>query len=183
MKFCFFLLTLFTFCLSTVSKAQDAPPPATAVMEEAYRVAAKEHKNVFILFHASWCGWCHKMDTAMNNAACKKLFTDNYVIRHLSVLESKDEVGLENPGAIDLLKQFHGDKSGIPFWLIFDPKGELLADSQIRPEGAGLETAGENMGCPSKKEEVDYFMKILKNTSSLTPESLATIEKVFRQIK
>jgi len=183
MKFCAFLLTLCSFFSVNIVLAQEAPPPATAIMQEAYQKAAKEHKNVFILFNASWCSWCHKMDTAMNNPACKKLFTDNYVIYHLTVLESKDEVGLENPGAVDLMKQYHGDKGGIPFWLIFDPKGVLLADSQIRPAGVGLEVAGANVGCPTKKEEVAFFIKELKNTSSLTPESLAVIEKVFSHIK
>lgn len=183
MKFCSFLLTLCSFFWVTVITAQEAPPPATAIMQEAYQKAAKEHKNVFILFTASWCKQCHKMDSAMNNAACIKLFTDNYVIRRLTVFESKDETGLENPGAVDLMKQYHGDKRNIPFWLIFDSTGVLLADSQVRPEGVELDVAGVNMGCPTKKEEVALFIKELKNSSSLTPESLAIIEKVFSRLK
>ncbi len=93
------LLTFCVFLAATGVTAQELPPTATAVFQDAYQQAAKEHKNVFILFHASWCGWCHKMDSAMNNVACKKFFTDNYVIRHLTVFESKDEAGLENPSS------------------------------------------------------------------------------------
>ena len=183
MKFCSFLFILCSFCLVTVVSAQEAPPPATAIMQEAYQKAAKDHKNVFVLFTASWCRQCHKMDSAMNNPACRKLFNDNYVICHLTVFESKDEIGLENPGAVDLMKQYHGDKRNIPFWLIFDSTGVLLADSQIRPAGVGLDVAGVNIGCPTKKEEVAFFIKELKNTSSLTPESQAVIAKVFSHIK
>src|SRR5690606_25443283 len=99
----------------------------------------------FLMFHASWCGWCHRMDDAMNDSTCKNFFTDNYVICHLVVKEMGDKKKLENPGAEELLAKYHGDKAGIPFWLIFDKNGNLLADSQERPEGAGLDEAGKNV--------------------------------------
>ena len=173
-----FLLAGFLF-LTTVGKAQ-APATADDILKEAYTVAAKEKKNVFILFHASWCGWCHKMDTAMNDNSVKKFFTDNYVIRHLVVYESKGKENLENPGALDLLKKYKGDKQGIPYWLIFDKNGKLLADSKLRPEDGGLET-GDNTGCPASEKEVAHFIKVLKQTSPLQDAALSVIEKRFRE--
>ena len=173
-----FLLAGFLF-LTTVGKAQ-APATADDILKEAYTVAAKEKKNVFILFHASWCGWCHKMDTAMNDNSVKKFFTDNYVIRHLVVYESKGKENLENPGALDLLKKYKGDKQGIPYWLIFDKNGKLLADSKLRPEDGGLET-GDNTGCPASEKEVAHFIKVLKQTSPLKDAALSVIEKRFRE--
>src|SRR5262245_46462193 len=78
---------------TTTTAATDKAPTSTStapsaetILKEAYQRAAKEKKNVMIIFHASWCGWCHKMDTAMNDVACKKFFTDNYVVEHLTVL-------------------------------------------------------------------------------------------------
>jgi hypothetical protein len=68
---------------------------------------------------------------------------------------------------------------GIPFWLIFDAKGNLLADCQTRPDGAALATKGENTGCPATKEEVAHFIKVLKKTSSLNADQLAVVEKNF----
>jgi thioredoxin-related protein len=178
MKASILLLTGFLF-LSIVGKSQS-PEPAYVILKEAGSLAAKEKKNVFVLFHASWCGWCHKMDTAMNDNSVKKFFTDNYVIRHLVVYESKGKENLENPGALDLLKKYKGDEKGIPYWLIFDKNGKLLADSKLRPEGGGLET-GDNTGCPASEKEVAHFVKVLKETSSLKDDELSVIEKRFRE--
>ena len=61
----------------------------------------------------------------MNDEACKALFEKNYVINHIVVLESKGKENLNNPGSMDMLKQYKGDKGGIPFWLIFDENGKL----------------------------------------------------------
>nr|WP_199075454.1 thioredoxin family protein [Pedobacter sp. ASV19] len=178
----YFLLTFCAVFLITTVKAQEPAASAEVILKEAYQQAAKEKKNVFIIFHASWCGWCHKMDEAMNDESCKSLFNDQYVIRHLVVNESPQNKKLENPGAQEVLAKFHGDKQGIPFWLILDENGKLLADSQIRPQGAGLDVVGENIGCPSKKEEIAAFTKILKNTSRLTEQQLGVINKRFEAI-
>lgn len=167
--------------ISTIGLAQSPPPTADAVLHEATQVAAKEHKKVFIIFHASWCGWCHRMDSLMNKPACKKFFDDNYVIRHLVVFESKDKKALENPGALDMLTKYHGEKSGIPFWLIFDGNGQLLADSRIGSDDAGPDAAGDNTGCPATKEEVAYFIKVLRKTASLHKDQLTTIGDTFRK--
>jgi thioredoxin-related protein len=165
-----------------VSTAVRSQPLQTAdnILQDAYTIAANEGKNVFVLFHASWCGWCHKMDTAMNDASVKKYFTGNYVIRHLVVFESKGKEHLETPGALALLSKYKGDKQGIPYWLIFNKEGKLLADSKIRPKGDGLET-GDNSGCPASEKEVAHFVKVLKETSSLNEMELSAIEKRFRE--
>ena len=173
-------LLLFGCLVLAVCGIAQSPPSADAVLNEAYSVAAKENKNVFVLFHASWCGWCHKMDSAMNDIAVRKFFTDNYVIRHLVVYESKGKENLENPGALDLLKKYKGDKQGIPYWFVFDKNGKLLADSKLRPEGGGLET-GDNTGCPATEKEVLHFVKVLKQTSMLKNATLSIIEKRFRE--
>lgn len=173
-------MPLLIVLLSTfLVQAQSAPPAADQVFKHALQQAAKEHKKVFLIFHASWCGWCHRMDSIMNNSDCKKLFNNNYVVEHLVVLESKGKKNEENAGGEEMLKKYNGEDQGIPFWLIFDEKGTLLADCQLRPEGAGLSTKGENTGCPATKEEVDYFIKVLKKTSSLTAAQLKIIETNF----
>ena len=178
MKTYFFLL--FGCLVLSVSGNTQSPPSADAVLKEAHSVAGKENKNVFVLFHASWCGWCHKMDTAMNDLSVKKFFTDNYVIRHLVVYESKGKEHLENPGALDLLKKYKGDEQGIPYWFVFDKNGKLLADSKLRSEGGGIDT-GVNTGCPANEKEVAHFVKVLKQTSVLNEADLTIIEKRFRE--
>ncbi len=175
--------TLFSFLLlmAVVSlKAQQNPASAKDILREACQQAAKENKNVFVMFHASWCVWCHRMDTSMNDASCKKFFDDNYVIRHLVVDEAAAKKNLETPGAAEMKTKFNGDGQGIPFWLVFDKDGNLLADSKMRKEGEGPEK-GDNAGCPATEKEVDFFIEVLKKTSSITKEQIAIIRKRFRE--
>ncbi len=175
-----FLIIAFCVMFPVITRAQSTATPAEVILKEAYQQAAKENKNVFVIFHASWCGWCHKMDKSMNDDMCKKFFDDNFVITHLVVDESPDKKNLENPGADELRKKYYGDGQGIPYWLVFDKEGKLLADSKMRTEGAGPET-GNNTGCPAAEAEVDYFISVLKKTSKLNAAQLEIIRKRFRQ--
>src|ERR1700730_1899112 len=121
------------------------------------------------------------MDSSMNDINCSKFFSDNYVIRHLVIYESKGKEYLENPGGLNFLKKYNGADQGIPFWLIFDKNGKLLADSKLRHDESGFDSTGDNTGCPASEKEVAYFIRVLKKTSLLRPEQQAVIEKRFRR--
>jgi thiol-disulfide isomerase/thioredoxin len=172
---------LIVLMIAAPGNAQKTPPSADAILQQAYGQATKENKKVFIIFHASWCGWCRKLDAALNDKELKDLFEAQYVIKHVTVLESDSKKNLENPGGETLYTQYGGQSQGLPYWLVFDEKGNLLADAQLRPEGAGLQTEGKNVGCPASEEEVAYFISVLKKTSTLTEAQLAKIEKRFRK--
>ncbi len=164
---------IFTFMLASFCcHAQNKIPSAEEVLKPVYSQAAKENKNVLLIFHASWCGWCHKMDTILKDRNVQPLIDRNYVTTHLTVYESKDKKALENPGAIQFLTKHGGADKGIPYWLILDKKGNVLADSQYKPN--------ENSGCPASEAEVGYFVGVLKKTSSLNEEQLKIVEKRFR---
>lgn len=162
-------------------KAQAPPQSAAEIMNEALGTAAKENKKVFIMFHASWCGWCHKMDASMNDNVCKKFFDDNFIIRHLVVFESKGKENLENPGSLEMLTKYGGADSGIPYWLVFDNNGGLLADSRMPPPPATLNAKPANTGCPASKEEVDYFLNVLRKTTPLSENDLEIVRVRFRK--
>lgn len=165
------------FCLvlfSTVSLAQQKLPTAKMIVAEAKAAATKNNKKVFIIFHASWCGWCHRMDTAMNDASCKKLFNSQFEIRHIDVMEHGEKAVLENPGGRELMAQY-AEGQGIPFWIVLDKKGNLLADSRMPVD----DSKKVNVGCPSKPEEVDYFISVLQKTTSLSAQELTIIKDRF----
>ena len=164
-------LLIFIILIIMSSQTAFSQQSSEEILMKATEKAKNENKHVFIMFHASWCGWCKKMDKSMNDPACKDLFDKNYVIEHLVVKESDSNKHLENPGAEDLLKRYKGDKSGIPFWLIFDDEGTFVEDS--------FDSKGNNLGCPATKEEVALFLDKLRKTSSLTQSDLDIIAKVF----
>ena len=175
-----FLLPALLFFSITSAFAQKAPSSAEEIMKEAFNSAKKQNKKVLVMFHASWCGWCHKMDTSLNDATVKKFFDDNFVIRHLVVFESKGKENLENPGALEILTKYEGEDQGIPFWLIFDKDENFLADSRMKETINGVEKL-QNTGCPASKEEVDYFIGVLKKTTELKEDQLEKIRTRFRR--
>ncbi len=162
----FISLTVFQMVM-----AQEKVESADTVLKQAYTEAAKSNKNVFVIFHASWCGWCHKLDSSLNDASCKKYFDDNYVFCHLTVYESTAKKSDENPGAEDFLNKYNGAQQGLPYFLIFDKQGTLMADSKNKDN--------KNIGCPATKDEVKHFVSILENTSKLNKHQLSIIEKRF----
>lgn len=174
-------LILFSAFLFTcfVMEGQTPAPPAEKLLATAFKQAKKENKNVFILFHASWCGWCHKMDASMNDTAVLKYFTDNYVIVHLTVEESANKKNLENEGGFALKTKYHGATAGLPFWLIMDKKRNLLGDSQVRAPGIPITAAGSNIGCPADSVGLKHFIEVLKKSSKLDENALQNISKVF----
>jgi thiol-disulfide isomerase/thioredoxin len=169
--------------LSVAVSGQEVPESADKIMSEAYKIAAKEKKNVMIVFHASWCGWCKKFDASITDSATKDYFDRSFVIRHLVVLESAAKKNLENPGATELFKKFAGEKEGIPFFLIYDKKGKLLGDSKIRHEGDGLDKPGTNMGCPASAEEVAAFVNLLKKVSKISDSEVTAVSERFSKNK
>ena len=60
-----FLIALFTTAaLTGTMTVAQAGTPATAdeVVKQAEADAKRQHKNLFVYFHASWCPWCRRME-------------------------------------------------------------------------------------------------------------------------
>lgn len=167
MKLKLIALLFFTICASQL-KAQES---ASTILDEAFTQAKVENKNMIVIFHASWCGWCKRMDKLMQSDACKTSFDSNYVTTHLTVLERDKNKNLENPGAFEFMKKYNGENAGLPFWLIFDKDRNLITDS--------FDAKNQSLGCPASKEEVATFVEKLKKSSNLSDADLAVIENAF----
>ncbi len=172
---------LFTVLLVIDATAQQKAETASNILNTAYKQTEDGRKNVLVIFHASWCGWCHKMDSSILDKKCKGFFDANYVTVHLTVEESPTKKYLENTGAAELKKKYLGDKAGLPFWVILNNKGSLLADSYLRKKGVSNNEPGDNVGCPAAENEVAYFMSVLKKTSALSNSELSIIGNRFRE--
>ncbi|ANI90702.1 hypothetical protein A9P82_09220 [Arachidicoccus ginsenosidimutans] len=154
-----------------ISKAQDAPKTADEILSSAIAQAKQQHKKVLIMFHASWCGWCKRMDASIEDKSCKKYFDDNFVIDHIDIMEHGKEVALENPGGQAMYEKY-GGAEGIPFWLIFDENGNLLSTSNLA-EG------GHNVGCPAQENEVNTFVGLLKKYTSISDADAKAVHDRF----
>ena len=162
---------VFLFFAAFTCFAQSVPT-TKSILSAAYKQAAKENKNVFVIFHASWCGWCKKMDASMNDATTKKYFNDSYVTVHLTVQETPENKLLETPGADEYLKKIKKEIKSLPFFVILNNDGSLLGDSFID---------GSNIGCPASDNEVAAFSSLLKKTSKINAEGLKIIAARFKQ--
>jgi thioredoxin-related protein len=175
-----FFSILLAVALVTGAYSKDTKPqPADKILAKACKQAGKQDKKVMIIFHASWCGWCHRMDSIMNMPELKGFFEKNFVTEHLVVMEAKDKTALENPGAQDMMNKYNGAGTGIPYWLIFDAKGNLLADSRMPSKDKTGKEVLANVGCPAQPDEVAYFNGLLKKFTPLTDPDLALIAEKF----
>jgi thioredoxin-related protein len=165
-----FFLFVLTIVFMIDANAQTTPG-ADAVLKDAFAKAAGEHKKVMVIFRASWCGWCEVMDASLNDASVKGFFDKNFVITHLTIDESKSKKNLENTGAAELNKKWGGGEQGIPFWVILDKDGTLLVNSN--------DERGENVGCPGTGKEVQYFVEVLKKTTSINSQEVSAVVKRF----
>jgi thioredoxin-related protein len=135
------------------------PAPAKQLVQEAQQKAKKQKKAVLVVFHASWCGWCKKLEAVMALPEFKKMFEANYQIVTLDVQEPPEKKAkLENPGGMEVMKEWGGEKSGLPFYVFLDDKGKKLANSNALPKE-------QNIGYPAAPEEIEAFMELIKKTA------------------
>jgi len=170
-----YLIALVTFTIDLCAQ----PTSVENIIQQTCEKAGRENKNAYIIFHASWCVWCHRLDSSINDPSCAKFFRDHFVIQHITAFEIDEKEKLNNPGWKQFLTTHHLIDQGIPAWFIFDKDGTLLADSQKRSPGAGFDKEGSNIGCPANGQEVDYFIEILKKVASLSAEDEQAIRSRF----
>lgn len=168
-------LCFFTICVVNAQKPADV----NSIIKQTCVEAGKQHKKAFIIFHASWCIWCRKLDSSMNDVSCKKYFDSNFIITHLTAFEIDDKAKLNTPGNEAFLAAHHAIDQGIPTWFIFDENGNLLADSQLRHKGEGFDVEGSNVGCPSNETEINYFISILQKVSDISESNITSVKARF----
>lgn len=148
---------LLAFALVAANAQKASPPSADYLMKTASAKAGKEGKSVLVIFHASWCGWCHRLDGFMSKTENNAWFEKNFAVVHLDVMEQPAQKALENAGGQDYMKRWGGETAGLPFMVVLSPAGKVLADSMATVNGKK-----SNIGCPWEAPEVSHFMKMMR---------------------
>lgn len=164
----FKIILVLSLFLSQLNAAQEK---ADVALKKSLTEAKTQKKNVLLIFHASWCGWCKLMEKNMNLPETKPIFDKKFVTTYIDVQEVGEKKKLENPGGQELMDKYKGKDAGLPFWLILNPQGEVLADS--------FDSKGENLGSPATPEEVSAFIAKLEKSSKMDKQELDVIQKVF----
>ena len=150
---------LILFSTGFIFGQAEKPKEADQILKTALNEAKVSHKNVFLIFHATWCPWCKRLDKVLETPEVKKIMDENYVITHLDVMERKEKVAeFENPGGKEIMKKLGGENAGLPFYAFLNSKGEKIADSNVMPDNS-------NLGFPGSNEELEAFKSILKKSA------------------
>jgi len=152
----FILAGLLMCALVGQAQAPKVADSTETILKAASAKAVKEKKNILVMFHASWCGWCHKLDDFLEKSEPGKKVAAQFVTVHVTVMESEDHKADENAGGMDLLKKLGGGETGIPYYAIMDSSQKTLITSNPNKDKPG------NVGYPAAPEEIAHFMKMLK---------------------
>jgi thioredoxin-related protein len=160
------LLVLFFLLIHVYSFSQQGRP-ADELFDEAITKAKKEHKNVFVILTATWCGPCKYLKRGLTDVYNVQYFDKNYVVLELYSSTLDRTKGLVNEGAKTLLAKYNGDTTAFPYWLIVNPLKKKLY--------------GE-LGFSNSPQDLKNFINVIKKTSRLNQSELDMILERFRQI-
>jgi thioredoxin-related protein len=132
---------------------------ADQIFSSAKAAAAKDHRHIFLVFGASWCGPCHELEAFLQDRQMRPLVNKHFVVAELAVEEERGKhPELNTPGGDKLRTDLNGKDSGVPFIVFLDEQGKPVINSYRDNK------PGENIGYPVLPEEIAWFMTMLQKT-------------------
>ena len=97
----------------------EAPKDLAAVLS----AAAKDHKNVIVVFGGNWCFDCHVLDAAFHSKEIAPIVTANFHVVHVNIGEYNVNTDIAKKYDVPLEK-------GVPAVAVLDSTGKLLTSQQ-----------------------------------------------------
>ena len=99
------------------------PPPehAPAEINSALRAAAKDHKNVILVFGGNWCYDCHVLDTTFRSAKVAPLVNANYHVVHINIGDGDKNLDLAEKYGVPLREAVR-----VPSLAVLDSAGKVI---------------------------------------------------------
>ena len=182
MKSMCFLIILGLLTIPGVSQTSERDVPSAAhLLMAAEATAGRQQKNVLLLFSASWCGPCHRLQSFLVDPAVRPIFDSHFV--KLVVVHgerSNDTLHQDTPGADQLLDSLHDADTSLPLIVMLTSSGKVIADS-VHPV-YGRRDIRANVGYPDSPSGIDWFLEMLRRAApSLTVNESAAIQNWLRQ--
>lgn len=164
---------------ATLSLPALAAPPDTAntLFAQARAQAAQQHKDVLLVFSASWCGPCKLYERFLEDPQMKPIAEKAFVIARIDVGERPgDPRHADTPGGVQLRTALGAPpEPGFPWIVITTPDGDPVINSNRDGK------TDANIGYPAAPEEIDWYIAMLQKVPSLSAADLAATRAWLRQ--
>jgi len=159
--------------------AAQKPQSAAETLQAAQALARQEHKLVFFIMSASWCGPCHALERFIAAPEVAPILDKYFIVAKINIFEENGKhPELNTPGGKQMLDQYGGPQ-GVPFFIFFNSKGDALVTS-ARPVAG--QAKGANIGYPDAPEEIEWFMEMLrKSVPEMPGDKLQKIDEWLKK--
>jgi len=166
--------TAFASAPSLVAQSESA----AELFAHAKAEAQQQHKNVLMVFSASWCGPCHLYERFLEDPEMAAITDKAFVVVRVDVGErANDSQHADTPGGTDLRASLGAvQEPGFPFIVVTDPGGKPIINSYRKGNTSA------NIGYPVLPEEIDWYIVMLKRAApSISKDELSATRIWLKQ--